>query len=1140
MQFAFRLALLWLLVAIAAGPLFAQTSSGTIIGHVIDQTGSNIANADVVLTNSLTHDSIRRKVDSSGDFVFADVRPGTYFVVVRSSGFKELRKDNVILAASQRLSIGQFQLQVGAVDQTITVAADVTPLQLTSAERSGTIDSKQTDNLLAVGRDALALVRVMPGVVGSEGNNSLSQSTSPTINGVRSEYTNLTVDGVNGKSTNLLVTPPNLDAISEVTVLTANYQAEYGKNAGAVINIVTKGGTNQFHGVGYYYARNEAFNANSYFNNLNGLPRARYRYNTFGGNVGGPIYWPGKFNSAKDKLFFFVSAEYIPITVPDGIRYYTVPTALERQGDFSQTLTVGGKLIPIIDPSTGQQFPGNKIPSARINSNTQALLNIYPLPNFTNRAVSGGNYNYVTNYSSSQPVNQQIVRIDYNASEKLHIYGRWQQQSVSQTGYLTSQGRNAWLNPSTQVTTGPNDFVNVTYSASPTLVNELLVSFSGFDQQTTLTQSSLEKIQKSTTGYNLGQLHPTNNPLNLIPAASFGAPNSADIGYYTKYPFSGTNYNYSLTDGLTKVWGQHTIKVGGDLQLSNFSQPNHGGSGVGPGSFSFAPNSSNPNNSGYGYSNALLGNFNTYSEPTNLTQYYPTTKSVEWYGQDQWRATRKLTLDYGVRFTWALAQTLKQGGNFVPDKYVAANAPTLYQYAKVGGKAVAVDPRTSQVYPLAYAGLFVPNTGNPFNGAIAAGTAGYPKGLVYGNGVILAPRVGFAYDPFGTGKTSVRGGFGIFYNARNRDGQEGNMSFNPPAISYPQQFYGNVDTFLNAGNLLGPISMNTVIEQHPHVLSTLNMSLGVQRQLPAGVVLDVAYVGTLGRHLSGLTQVNEVPFGAQFLPQNQNPAGGVLPDNFFRPYPGYADIPTVRFNLNSSYHSLQTQVTRRFSHGLEFGAAYTWSKAMDYTDTWNGTVATYVPIRIYNYGPAGYDRRNNLTANFLWSLPKGSRLWNTSVSRTILDNWQISGIASFISGAPMPLAFTTTNSLNITGGGDPARLRLTGNPQLGGKRSFGQWFNTSVINEPLVGTQGNAPYAPFVGPGTNNWDTALFKNVPIKDRLVFQLRIETYNTFNHTQFAGVNTTATFDATGQQVNAKFGSISSTAPPRIMQVAGRLSF
>lgn len=334
--------------------------------------------------------------------------------------------------------------------------------------------------------------------------------------------------------------------------------------------------------------------------------------------------------------------------------------------------------------------------------------------------------------------------------------------------------------------------------------------------------------------------------------------------------------------------------------------------------------------------------------------------------------------------------------------------------------------------------------------------------------------------------------------------------------------------------------MNTVIEQHPHVLSTLNMSLGVQRQLPASVVLDVAYVGTLGRHLSGLTQVNEVPFGAQFLPQNQNPAGGVLPDNFFRPYPGYANIPTVRFNLTSNYHSLQTQLTRRFSHGLEFGAAYTWSKAMDYTDTWNGTVGTYVPIRIYNYGPAGYDRRNNLTANFLWSLPKGSRLWNSAISRTVLDNWQISGIASFISGAPTPLSFTTTNSLNITGGGDPARLRLTGNPQLGGKRSFNQWFNTSVVNEPLVGTQGNAPYAPFVGPGTNNWDTAIFKNVPIKDRLLFQLRIETYNTFNHTQFAGVNTTATFDATGQQVNAKFGSISSTAPPRIMQVAGRLSF
>jgi len=391
------------------GMAFAQTSSGTISGQVEDPSGLAVAGARVVLTNELTGDARSATSDTAGQFVFTSVQPGRFTITAEAEGFKQVKKTGIELTASDRLSAGTLQLQVGTVSESVSVQAESTPVQTTSQERSGLIEAKQVEGLLSVGRDFMSLLRTIPGVVGDEGGSSLGTSGTPTINGVRSEYNQATVDGVTGntRGLNTLDTPLNLDAIAEIKVLTANYQAEYGKGAGSIINIVSKSGTQQFHGTAYYYVRNEAFNANSFFNNLNGQPRARYRYDTIGGNVGGPIYWPGKFNSNKNKLFFFYSQEYLPNNRPDGLKYYTVPTQLERQGNFSQ----GPK---VIDPSTGQPFLGNVISSSRINPSMQNLLNIFPLPNFTNTAISRGNYNYVTNTTAQTPVSQQVLRVQHH------------------------------------------------------------------------------------------------------------------------------------------------------------------------------------------------------------------------------------------------------------------------------------------------------------------------------------------------------------------------------------------------------------------------------------------------------------------------------------------------------------------------------------------------------------------------------------------------------------------------------------------------------------------------------------------------------------------------------------------------------
>jgi hypothetical protein len=1160
----------------------AQTSSGTINGRVVDQSGGVVAGAQVRLINQQTGVAIKTEVRPNGSFIFPDVQPGTFNVVVQAPGYKELRKENLRLNASQILSAGTLTLQVGEVSQAVTISADVTPIQINSSERSDVLDDHQMENLLAIGRDAMALVRVMPGVVGTEGGESLGTESTPTINGVNSEYNNATIDGVTGNTRGLstLDTPLNLDAIKEVSVMAANYQAQYGKTAGANINIVTKNGTQQFHGSLYYYFRNEALNANSYFNKYNGQDRARYRYNTIGGTIGGPIFWPGHFNTAKNKLFFFVSVEDSPITSPDGLKKYTVPTLREISGDFSQTYTQGkadlalkyikmpGQPQKSCDPVKGGTgcYPGNIIPAGQINPQEQALLKIIydntiganPGGEITDRSITAGNYNYVTNYSADKPVNQEIFRIDYNPTDRLHMFGRGDLETVNNNSHSSPANKLPWLMPVNYKTTNPNFVFNVTYTFSPTVVNELNLGTAGWSETQLYNKSDLAKVQLNPNGYNIPALYPGVNPLNLLPSATFGVTNSADFGWDSRFPMSDQVRSYSATDNITKIIGSHTLKFGIDAQTDSYSQPSN--NRVGTFTYNADP-SKNINDTNYGYSNALLGNFDHMTEVTKLTTYKPRTNVLEWYTQDEWKVNTKLTLDYGIRYTWAMAQRLSVGNNFVPSLYNPANAPLLFQptsHKDSHGLAQAQNPITGEYVPAAYGGLFVPDTGDPNNGILYVNTKGYPQGTYYGNGILFAPRIGFAYDPYGKGRTVIRGGYGIFYNARARSGQEGDLTNNAPTANSPEQFYGNINNIQDASGLIGPYGVSHAITLHPPEVYTINTSLGIQQMLQGGMVLDVAYVGTFGRHLSDYTPINEVPYGAQFQYANQSPAGGTLPDNFFRPYPGFGTINMQNFNLTSNYNSLQARLSRRFANGLEFGVSYTWSRAMDYTDTYNGTVPLYQDLRAWNYGPAGWDRKHNLVANYTWSLPKGSRLWNNFATRGLLDNWQISGIASYISGAPASFGMKTSNNANITGGGDGARLVLSGDPSKGAPHTFHEWFNTSVVSIPIAGTigtatkpailggTGNAPRINYFNPGETNFDTALFKNVPVGDKFVVQFRLETYNTFNHAEFNSVNDTATFPSAATQSSSPaqtdptFGQLSSTEQPRRLQLALRINF
>jgi hypothetical protein len=1115
-------------------------------------------------------------------------------VTIEATGFKKSVKSGIVVNASDRQSTGVTALEIGELSNTVEVTADAAQLQIKteSGEQGTAINNQQLQNLAVNGRNYLDLLKLTPGVVVSTSFATSGPGGLGNINiaGARPGRNNLTSDGTTTVDTGSNGTQHialSLDNIAEFKLLTSNYQAEYGRSGGGAIQIVTKTGTSEFHGTGYYFHRHEQFNANSFLNNANGFkpgqpgvlqnPRNFYRYNQQGYNIGGPVLLPKK--ALKDKLFFFFSQEWQEQLVPQNARQSRVPTALEAAGDFSQTRDFNGNPITIRDPRTGQPFPGNKIPacanapegSSCINLDGQKILSKFQ--KFENTPLGGQEngfrFNHNSQLSVSYPRREYSLRVDYNLTDSTKAYVRYTRDADQQImpyglGWTGGNNQIPFDNLIFKQAPAWNGTVNVTSALSPTLTNEFI--FGASQNNLTLDPTVPDAGSYSGFGFNF------NLPFQGYPAAqwfnvTFGGITGQNFGGsngYSQFPYKNSNTTFDIYDNVSKVVGTHTLKAGFYYQRSRKDQA------AGDSAFiTFSNNTNNLNNTGHPYANALIGEFDTFRQPNiGVFQGQYRSTNVEWYLQDNWKVNSRLTLDYGMRFSLIYPQYDKrqQDFYFVPDRFDPAKAVRLYRRTCLPGTfpcdnsspaapssaqraydpALAANPvdasnNAAILQPSFLIQRIVPGSGDPFNGMVGS-KDGYFPGGVKSRSVHLGPTFGFAYDVFGDKKTVLRGGYRLGY-----DRTQGNeLAFaavgQPPKFFNPTFNFGNLAT---VGQSAGDIALGTtgVISADPegHIPSVQSFSLQVQQDIGWNTVLSVGYVGSLSRHNQELLNLNFSPYGTLFDAAAQDPsrfADGVVPTeeaglaqiykdanvkfsgqfaltaDFLRRFPGYNTVGLRTFGGSSNYHSMQTTLTKRFGSSVDFGLAYTWSKAMGTSNTYTDFINP-ICSRCADYRRLAFDRTHVMVINYDWRLPE---LRDANfLLKGALNGWQVTGITQFISGQPEDVnaGISNINTGQRIGGTwtEGVRGYFITDPNQSKDRD--KYFNWEAIRLPSVSealaAQGAYPRNFLSRPGINVTDLSLFKSFPLggDNARKLQLRLEMFNVFNQAQFSDMNRNVTW-------------------------------
>jgi hypothetical protein len=1150
-------------LALSALPLFGQAGLGSISGELVDSTGARIPRAAIRVLEGSTGIATSTASNEEGLFSFPSLVVGTYTLTIRATGFKDKQLENLNVSAFQQLSVGRLTLEVGqGPAETVTVTA-TQELVKDSAVRSDAILSRQVENIPVAGRNWTTLLKIIPGAnaitstAGSIAFNGREYTATGyadfRINGKNPNQTQVNLDGgsiVDQGSDAKTTVAPGLESIEEVSVLANNFQAQYGYRAGAVVNIVTKSGSNAFHGTVFDNLRNEDLNANSWSNNYLGLPRAKYRFNYVGGNLGGPV--------KKNKLFFFYNYENFVQSTPAPTALSRTPTDLERQGDFSQTFNSNGARPTIYQP--GSQFSGspvpfanNVIPKTLINPLGTAILNIFPKPNLSNDPVN----NFALQYQTKQPRWEHVAKVDWNVKDNTRMYVRFTDDGGTQTD--RSLGATSGNLPAATINRPRPDRAvagNLTRTFSPTLVMETLVAWS-YDRVDWLPFDE-KALTKAANG--LSDLPTAFKASNdILPAMTIGTYPSFAFGRIPAYSYTN---EYQFSSNFTWSKGKHLVKFG-FLHVRNYkNEIDQSGPGAGndKGTFDFTPSPS-PFDTAYGPANVLVGAVSSFTQTKGIAHKDAVYTDTDFYVQDSFKVKPNLTLDYGVRFYHMPTQHEINPADtldaiFLPSKWDPAKAVRLY-VPDPANPSLIIDPaKPGSPLPANLTNILkytvVPGSGDPRNGVTALGAPGVGlPGILDPRFLLFAPRGGFAWSPGKSGTTVIRGGFGWGYNRENI-AQTMNAFENAqsPTASVVQTSF---NTLASSGAVtpIPLLSLGARDETSRTVPTVYDYSVSVQRQLPFQMIVDVAYVGNIQRHQPVQFNLNAVPLGTAFQPRFVTPGNagynfagpvtaanpGALPGSnaqdasVMRPYPGFNSLTMNENGANVHYNALQVALAKRYGHGLSFQGSYTYGRT-------EGQIENLGPFDHNWKDYTGYilanDRSHVLTANYTYDVPKFARIihFDNAFGREVFDGWRWSHVLTFFSGSPYSPSFsvqqastTTTVSLQNVFLGSPdftPRTVVTGQPNAA---PSGMTFNTAALGVPAIypAADGTGPRNFINGRGSFTNDVSIVKTIRITEKHGIELRASAFNLFNSVRRINTLSSIQFKANGANAAAGFSII-----------------
>ncbi len=1115
-----RVFLFWGVVwtCISLSPLSGQEITGNISGSVSDPSGAIIPAAKVTASSVRTGASRTTETTNQGIFFFNSLPIGEYTLDVEAPGFKKSKTTGIQLNVNDKLNF-PIVLEIGGVAESVTVVAEGGQLQTESAEVSNLIGTKQVQELPLNGRSYSQLVELAPGVTPESGRvgggTGINSDTGVSINGNQTNSNLWLIDGQNnmdiGSNAGNVVTP-SVDSIEEFKVLRNNFSAEFGMVTGGVVNVVTKAGSQAFHGSAYEFLRNDKLDATDFFLNSSGAEKSKLRYNDFGYTVGGPFWIPGKYNRDRTKDFFFVSQEWRR-EVRGEVATDNVPTLRQRQGilDPGCAVTAGPCIAQGFDP---QEVPlgEENVPAAEIDPNSTAILDRYPLPNAS--YVDNG-FNWIASQNKGTQDRQDMVRWDHNFGEKALLMIRYLGEDQGLDG-INSQlwGDDNFPSVNSDWTFGAhNSVIKLTSTLSPRLVNDFQFGYTN-NRIVFATGKSSDPTLASRAGFTYTELFPQTS--GSFP--TMGGVESFGSIQHTA-PFFNREDLFQFKDDIAYTFGSHNLKMGFFGGRSHKREPANGGEDDTAGSVEFDS-----------FQDLLFGNLTTYQEAQTLNEVPDRWRDVAVYVQDTWKLRPGFTLDIGLRWQF-LGQVFSAHDN------IANFYPNLYDPSRCSSGALNED------------GLVDPTACDVLNGIVTPSSPNAPnRALVQNHYGDWEPRLGFAWDVLPNHKLIVRAGGGVFHG-RDAISQTSALGLPPPNnrtaslnnVSFSRLVSGDLSPF-NPETPQAPVLLQ-VLDPVYFNPQSYQYSSGIQYALNPDTVLEINYVGSHQIHQGRNRDINQI--APQYQPEVYD---GTLNPDVVRPYLGYSQIYVNERAATTRYNSLQVYVNRRLAQGLQFQAAYTFSRLISNTIN-RDSEGRSSPVQDAFHPElekslANQDQTHALTLNYTYELPFFKD--TDGLKGSLLGGWEVVGITTFRSGLPQTVCLD--HDVAGTRGEECQRPDLVAAANLdSGDRTLRRYFNTDAFVLQQPGTFGNAARNVVRGPGINNWDFSIFKSFDMpwlgkrsaltSETAKVQFRAEFFNLWNHTQFSDLDTTfvPAEDTAGSPVDSgsSFGTITGARAPREIQ-------